>query len=544
MIRHAGTTGGAARCGAALIRGLSSPLACRTPVHGRILVVDDEETVRALLTGLLREEGHDVDAVASGEDALKALDGAPYDIVLLDLNLPGMHGMNVLAAAPALLTDAQFIVMTAFGSVDSAVEAIKLGAFDYVSKPFRAEELLITVERGLRDTILRREVAQLRHDATNGVRAKIIGRSPALERMLDVVARVAPTRATVLITGETGTGKELVARALHDLSDRARKPFVPINCSALPETLLESELFGHTKGSFTGAIAHRRGLFEEAAGGTLFLDEISVIPPAIQVKLLRVLQERKLYRVGASQPVTVDFRLLAATNVDLAEEVRAGRFREDLYYRLSVFPVRVPSLRERQSDIPLLASYFRMHFAQENGVQAPEISAETMNLLIDYSWPGNVRELENYIERAVIMYSGARSMPFETPACDERTEPALIDTGRRALWSIERLEKEYILDVLRQTDGHRGQAADILGIDRRTLYRKLKQYTREGAAPRREPRPKPGRTQRAAHTEPQQHRLRPEPLLTATPSDHRALDRHDAAHDQDQGDRDRRGTHR
>jgi two-component system, NtrC family, response regulator HydG len=453
--------------------------------RGHVLIVEDEEIVRQLLTGLLREEGYAVDAVATGEDALKALDRELYDLVLLDLNLPGMHGMNVLSAAPALQTDAEFIVMTAFGSVDNAVEAMKLGAFDYVNKPFRTEELLLTLERALQQTALRREVAQLRRHAADGVRARIVGRSPAMERMFDLVERVAPTRATVLITGETGTGKELVARAIHELSDRARKPFVPINCSALPETLLESELFGHTKGSFTGAIANKRGLFEEASGGTLFLDEISTIPPSTQVKLLRVLQERKLHRVGGSQPVTVDFRLLAATNLDLGEEVRAGRFREDLFYRLNVFPVRVPSLRERQGDIPLLANFFRLRFAQENGVRAPEIAADTMKRLMEYGWPGNVRELENYIERAVIMYSGARSIPFEAPAGDvERSEQNLVDSARRERWTMERLEKEYILDVLQQTDGHRGHAAEILGIDRRTLYRKLKQYAREsGRAP-------------------------------------------------------------
>jgi two-component system, NtrC family, response regulator HydG len=449
--------------------------------RGRVLIVEDEEIVRQLLTGLLREEGYDVDAVSTGEDALKALDRELYDLVLLDLNLPGMHGMNVLGAAPALQTDAQFIVMTAFGSVDNAVEAMKLGAFDYLNKPFRTEELLLTLERALHQTALRREVAQLRRNAADGVRARIVGRSPAMERMFDLVERVAPTRASVLITGETGTGKELVARAIHELSDRARKPFVPINCSALPETLLESELFGHTKGSFTGAIANKRGLFEEAAGGTLFLDEISAIPPSIQVKLLRVLQERKLHRIGGSQPVPVDFRLLAATNLDLGEEVRAGRFREDLFYRLNVFPVRVPSLRERQNDIPLLANYFRLRFAQENGVEAPEISPDTMKRLMEYAWPGNVRELENYIERAVIMYSGARGMPFEAPASEiDRSEQGLVDTARRERWSMDRLEKEYILDVLQQTGGHRGHAAEILGIDRRTLYRKLKQYSRDG----------------------------------------------------------------
>ena len=447
-------------------------------VKARVLVIDDEEMLRELLRSVLEQEGYVVDTVETGELGLKSLERELYDVVMLDLNLPGMHGLNVLAAAPVLQTDAQFICMTAFGSVDSAVEAMKLGAFDYINKPFRTDELIMTVQRATRETELRREVASLRRRTGDALRTKIIGRSQAVQRMFDLIERVAPTRSTALIIGETGTGKELVARAIHDLSDRARKPFVPINCSALPETLLESELFGHMKGSFTGAIANKRGLFEEAGGGTLFLDEISTITQATQVKLLRVLQDRKLQRIGGGLPVAVDFRLLAATNVDLAEEVRAGRFREDLYYRLNVFPVRVPPLRERHGDVPLLANYFRTRFAQENGADPPPISAETMNRLNTYNWPGNVRELENFIERAVIMHSGARSIPFEPPMREqERTERELLEKAGEQRWTIDRLEREYILDVLQSVHGHRGNAAEILGIDRRTLYRKLKEFS-------------------------------------------------------------------
>jgi DNA-binding NtrC family response regulator len=453
-------------------------------VKARILVVEDEEVIRDLLVKLLREEGYMVDSVGSGEEALKTLDREFYDLVLLDLNLPGMYGLNVLAAAPALQTDAQFIVMTAFGSVDTAVEAMKLGAFDYVNKPFRTEELLFTLDRALHETELRREVAQLRRRASDGLRGTIVGNSPAIQRMFDLVERVAPTRASVLVVGETGTGKELVARVIHDLSDRSRRPFVPINCSALPETLLESELFGHTKGSFTGAIATKRGLFEEANGGTLFLDEISTISSAIQVKLLRVLQERKIQRIGGSQPIPVDFRLIAATNVDLAEFVAEGRFREDLYYRLHVYPVRVPPLRERKSDIPLLANFFRNRFAQDNQVDPPSITPDTMRRLMSYEWPGNVRELENFIERAMIMHAGARAISFEAPMSQKgRSERTLLDQARQERWNLERLEREYILDVLDETRGHKGHAADILGIDRRTLYRKLKTYQKKGILP-------------------------------------------------------------
>ncbi len=449
----------------------------KAQAQARVLVVEDDDIVRDLIVSLLEDESYAVEAVESGEEALKALDRELYDLVLLDLNLPGMSGLNVLSAAPAVQTDAQFIVMTAFGSVDTAVEAMKLGAFDYLNKPFRSEELLLTIERALRQIDLRREVAQLRRRVGEGAKATIVGKSQAMERLFDLIERVAPTRATVLVAGETGTGKELVARAIHDLSDRARKPFVPVNCSALPETLLESELFGHMKGSFTGAIANKRGLFEEAQGGTLFLDEISTIPASIQVKLLRVLQDRKIQRIGGTQQVPVDFRLVAATNVDLADEVANGRFREDLFYRLNVFPIQVPPLRERKSDIPLLANYFRLRFAQENGVEPPEISPETMQRMVDYDWPGNVRELENFIERGVIMYAGARTLRFEPPQRERgRPERELVTRAREERWDLGRLEREYILEVLEDVGGHRGNAADLLGIDRRTLYRKLKQY--------------------------------------------------------------------
>jgi DNA-binding NtrC family response regulator len=305
----------------------------------------------------------------------------------------------------------------------------------------------------------------------------MVGESLTMDRMFELIERVAATRATVLVAGETGTGKELVARAIHDLSERARGSFVPVNCSALPETLLESELFGHMRGSFTGAIANRRGLFEEANGGTLFLDEISTISPAIQVKLLRVLQDRKIQRVGGGPAIDADFRLIVATNVDLAEEVAAGRFREDLYYRLNVFPIVVPPLRQRSEDIPLLVNHVRIKFSRENGVTAPTISAETMARLIGYGWPGNVRELENFMERAVIMYAGKSHVPFDPPLGERADRQRnLLRVARENSWDLARLEREYILDLLEAHHGHRAEAAAALGIDRRTLYRKLKEY--------------------------------------------------------------------
>ncbi len=452
-------------------------------VSPRVLVVEDEENVRDLLLTVLAENGYRVDAVRSGEEALRQLDQQLYDLVLLDLNLPGMHGLNVLGAGPALQTDAQFIVMTAFGSIDSAVEAMKLGAVDFIKKPFRTEELLHILSRAREELELKREVAQLRSQTSAGVRAHLVGKSQSMQRLYGLIERVAPTRANVLITGDTGTGKELAARAVHELSGRSRRPFVAINCSALPETLMESELFGHMKGSFTGAVQSKRGLFEEAQGGTIFLDEISTLSEGVQVKLLRVLQDRKVTRVGAREPITVDFRLIAATNRDLAELVTKGEFREDLFYRLNVFPVRVPSLRERRDDIPVLALHFRQRFADENDLEAPEIPPKTMTRLMSYDWPGNVRELENFIERAVIMHAGARAIPFEPPGQRPDPERNLLSRSREEKWDLERLEREYILDMLEQTQWHQSSAAEALGISRRTLYRKLKRYREQGILP-------------------------------------------------------------
>jgi DNA-binding NtrC family response regulator len=446
-----------------------------------VLVTEDDESVYRFIVAVLERDGCVVEVAQSGPEALKALERELFDIVLLDVNLPGIGGLDVLAVGRTLQTDAEFVMVTGDGSIGTAVEAMKLGAVDYISKPIGVDELTLAVSRALRETELRREVAQLRRQVEESRKTRMIGRSPALKRVHDLIERVAPTRATVLITGETGTGKELVARSIHDLSDRARASFVAINCSALPETLLESELFGYTKGAFTGASTTRRGLFEEANGGTLFLDEIATISPAIQVKLLRVLQERRIQRLGSSQTIPVDFRLIAAGNLDLAGEVEAGRFREDLYYRLNIFPVHVPPLRERREDIPLLANHFRIRYAEENGLQPPEITHDTMDRLLEHEWPGNVRELENFIERSVIMHAGARSIPFEAPLGRKTdTTRDTITRAARERWSLDRVEREYILDVLRETGGHQVRAAEILGIDRRTLYRKLKQYREEG----------------------------------------------------------------
>ena len=441
--------------------------------RGAVLVVDDDGSTRTLLLALLRAHGYDAQAVPSGEAALELLGRTHFDVVLLDVNLPGRSGVEVLIEAQPVVPDTEFVMITASDRVDTAVNAMKRGAFDYLRKPLRTEELLEVVGRALATVAARREVARLRRRSTEGVRERLIGQSVAMEQLWDRIEKVAPTRATVLITGETGTGKELVARAVHELSPRAHQAFVATNCSALPETLLESELFGHVKGSFTGAVNARRGLFEESNRGTFFMDEVSTLAAGIQIKLLRVVQERAIQRVGSNTLLPVDLRLLAATNVDLRDEVARGTFREDLYYRLNVFTLRVPPLRERKEDIPLLARHFLARAVAQHGVTAPWLPAATLRDMGDYAWPGNVRQLENYMEAAVIANQGG-TIQFDPPVAHQ---PA--STASAALPAPGRLvdcERELILEALVETNGHHGRAAALLGIDRRTVERKLRRY--------------------------------------------------------------------
>ncbi|UCC24581.1 MAG: sigma-54-dependent Fis family transcriptional regulator [Gemmatimonadales bacterium] len=453
------------------------------PARGiRVLVVDDDCGTRATLSDVLSRAGYEVAALESGEEALKQLHDDGFEVVLLQLELPRMSGMSVLSALPSLHTDARFITMTAFGSVESAVQAMRLGAYDYIRKPLDVDELLHLVRRAAEDVTLRRELAELKRITPPDRLRDLLGRSTAMHRLFRVIERVAPTRATVLIMGETGTGKELVAHALHDLSSRSRRSFVPVACSALPDTLLEAELFGFMKGSFTGALENRPGLIEQAAGGTLFLDEVSTLSEDLQVKLLRVIQDRKVQRVGGRSLQLVDFRLVAATNTDLLDLVRAGRFREDLFYRLNVFPIRVPPLRERRDDIPLLAAHFRKRFAEEQGVDVPEIPTPLLARMKDYPWPGNVRELEGFIERAVILAAAGEPLHFDliTDEGADTTARLLLESASSERWTMDELEREYILSVLEETRGRKSEAVKILGISRRTLYRKLARYREEG----------------------------------------------------------------
>ena len=443
----------------------------------KILIAEDDRVARELLAEIMRAEGHAVDAVASGDEAVTMARPDVYDLCISDVRLgDGKGGMDVLAAFRAQAPETPVILITAFGDVQGAMSAIQHGAHDYVSKPFNVEELTLTVRRALeRSRLAEEERARKGTAPASDLRLEeIVGRSPAMLEVYKLVARVAPTLSTVLVSGESGTGKELVARAIHTHSPRKNAAFVAVNCTALTESLLESELFGHQKGAFTGAVSHKRGLFEEAQNGTLFLDEIGDVGPKMQAQLLRVLQEGEIRRVGGSEPVKVDARVVAATNRDLEEEVRAGRFREDLYFRINVVTVRLPSLRDRRSDIRVLAEHFLKKYAARERRELLGVAPEAMDALERYGWPGNVRELENAIERSLALSKDGVLLLSDLPpeiAGGARTPVPhnLIDDRPE----LAELERRYIELVLRETGGNKKRAAEILGIDRRTLYRSL-----------------------------------------------------------------------
>jgi len=436
-----------------------------------ILVVDDEPSVRHSLCGWFQKDGY---AVQEAENATRALDllrEHAFDVILLDIKMPGMDGMELQAQIHRLDPGIAVIMITAFASVDTAVRALKQGAFDYVTKPIDPDELSHLVRRALEQRRLRSENAQLK-ETIEGIAGgdNIVGESPAIRKVLELVHHVAKTDATVLIRGESGTGKELVARAIHARSARAYFPIVGVNCGAIPETLLESELFGHERGAFTGAQYRRKGRLEMANGGTLFLDEVGAISPKMQVDLLRVLETKELIRVGGSQPITVDFRVICATNEDLEAAVREGRFREDFYYRVNVFTIEVPPLRTRPGDIPLLANHFRERLALQMDKRITGISADAMRLLVAYDWPGNVRELANAIERAMVVGQPPLIRPEDLPVRPSRH--GVTDASH----SLADVEREHVASVLDRTDWNISRSAEILGVDRVTVYNKIKKY--------------------------------------------------------------------
>jgi DNA-binding NtrC family response regulator len=444
----------------------------------RILIVEDEAPMSELLMSFFSEKGYKVNAAQNGEEAIARLAEQDYALVVTDIKLPGMSGLELLARIRLEWPEVAVVIMTAFSSISSAVEAMKLGAEDYIGKPFQLDELVITVEKALERRSLRKEVKELRAEVRERYNfSNIVGRSKPMQQLFEVIKRIAARRdASALIIGSTGTGKELVARAIHYNSERKDAPFVPINCSAIPDTLLESELFGHQKGAFTGAHETRRGLIEEAQAGTVFLDEINTLSMNLQVKLLRVLQERVVRRVGGRENIPIDIRLVSASNQDLEDAVKRGEFRQDLFYRLNVVPVRLPDLKDRREDIPLLVHHFLQKFSQQHGEPARRFSSEAMRALMTHTWPGNVRELENAVEHALTMGSEDILGPEDLPASVTTPERDIVEEATLDNVSLEEVERRYILRILEKMDGHQIKTAQILGIDRRTLYRRLRQY--------------------------------------------------------------------
>jgi DNA-binding NtrC family response regulator len=438
----------------------------------RILVVDDDEITCNLLEEVLSKEGYAVDKALSGQEAIEKGEKNSYGVVLSDIRMLDVDGMEVLRAYRQRSPETIIIMMTAFGSIETAIRAIKEGAYDYVSKPFKLDEIKLTIQRSLEQKRLVEENIHYRQELITKYKLEnIVGRSPQMLQVYKTIARVAESRSTVLITGESGTGKELIARAIHFNSPRSARPFVAVDCSSLAETLLESELFGHVRGAFTGAVTAKKGLFEEADRGTCFLDEIGNIGLAMQAKLLRVLQEHEIKRVGGTETVKIDVRMVAATNQNLEALVSEKKFREDLFYRLNVVSIHLPSLRERPEDIPLLTDHFLNKYAAQNNKPVCRISPEAMDVLTRYRWPGNVRELENVIERAATLSSTNLIIPEDLP---RRLQMDLSQVALSFLPSslpLSELEKLYIQKVLDETGGNKKKAADILGIDRRTLYR-------------------------------------------------------------------------
>jgi len=449
-------------------------------MSGRILIIDDDEALRDSLGLVLAAEGFEVSGAEDGESALRCLEAIDPEIVLCDLRMPGMDGMELLPELRSRLRRATVILMSAYGTEELALEAMKRGAYDYLAKPFQPSEAVLAVRKAQERERLRIANRLLRRDVQRSLGERpIVAASPAMIELLEVMERTASFKATVLLTGESGTGKEVLARAIHVQSPRREQIFVGVNCGAIPETLLESELFGHAKGAFTGADRARRGLFVEASGGTLFLDEIGELPTPLQVKLLRVLQEEEVRPLGEAKPTEVDIRVIAATSRDLEAEVAAGRFREDLFYRLNVVRLQVPPLRERREDIPLLVDHFFAHFRDALGKPLRGIADEVLERLVAYSWPGNVRELENVIERAVILAEGEWITPADLPDNVERPRGPVGASGGADL-SLKRArraaESEMIRRALRATGGNRTHAARLLEISHRALLYKLKEY--------------------------------------------------------------------
>jgi len=463
----------------------AAPEITRTPNRrggGRasILIVEDDAAMREMLREALEDDGYAVETAVNGRAGVERVQKGGIDLVVSDVKMPEIDGLDMLREIKAVSPSPYVITITAFGSIDTAIRAVKLGAFDYITKPFEVDQLILSVEKALAERELRSEVARLRDEVSRSYRFEnMIGRSPAMQEVFDLVRRVAGSAASVLVTGESGTGKELVAKAIHFNSPRKTRPFVAVNCAAIPDTLLESELFGYKRGAFTDARTDRAGLLVEAEGGTIFLDEIAELSPALQAKLLRVLQEREIRPLGAARPERVDVRVLAATNRELDARLKDGSFREDLYYRLNVIQIQLPALRDRAEDVLPLAEHFLAVSAARAGKELKGFHEVAKKALLAHRWPGNVRELENVVERAVALAETATIRLEDLPGAVRDRRDAEQDTLARALardMSLDELEREYIQRVLAAEGGNKTRAAQRLGLDRKTLYRKLEEY--------------------------------------------------------------------
>jgi len=448
----------------------------------RILIIDDEESFRHMLSVILIKEGFEVETASNGEEGIQKSLASPFNQILCDIRMPRMDGLEFLREIKKTAVDATIIIMSAYGTLDIAIEAMKLGAYDYISKPFKPDEIILTLRKAEEREQLRRENQLLRKEVAKEYSFdNIVSKNEEMQKIFDVIKKIAPYKSTVLITGESGTGKELIARALHYNSERSQNPFLPINCGAIPENLLESELFGHAKGAFTDAIRTKKGLFEEADGGTLFLDEIGELPGQLQVKLLRVLQEGEVRRIGESKSIQVDVRIVSATVKDLVKEVNEGRFREDLFYRLNVLPIHIPPLRERKEDIPLLIHHFIKKYNEAMNKNVAGVDQKALEALMNYKWYGNVRELENTIERAIVLtdkdHIEVENLPIEVQGFEGELQfDVLPDEECSIKKASKTLEINLIKKALRKTKGNHTHAARLLEISHRALLYKIKEY--------------------------------------------------------------------
>ena len=458
----------------------------RGAARASILVVEDDQQMRDLLREALEDDGYAVEAVGGGRAGIERVRAGGVDLVISDVKMPDLDGLDMLREIKAVTPSPHVITITAFGSIDTAIRAVKLGAFDYITKPFEIDQLILSVEKALAERALRTEVARLRAEVQRSYRwGDMVGKSPVMRSLFEMIRRLSASDVSVLVTGESGTGKELVAKSLHFNSLRKGRPFVPLNCATIPDTLLDSELFGHKRGAFTDARADRAGLFVEADGGTLFLDEIAELSPSLQAKLLRAIQEGEIRPLGASRAERVDVRVIAATNKDLESRLKTGAFREDLYYRLNVVHIHLPPLRERADDLLALSDHFLSAAAARSGKEVRGLHESAKKALLAHPWPGNVRELENTIERAVALCEGGIIRLEDLPSAVRERRPGEPDTLQTALargLTLAELEREYIQRVLTAEGGNKTRAAQRLGLDRKTLYRKLEEYAAaEGA---------------------------------------------------------------